>query len=578
VNLWRILIHYLKPHWLLLLAVMVFQFVQSMASLSLPTLNADIINKGVATGDTGYILSTGGLMLLIAVGQVAGSILATYFGSRLAMQVGREIRGDVFAKVGKFSERDVALFGTPSLITRSTNDVLQIQMLVLMGSTMLLSAPILAVGGVITALGLDFNLSIIMAVSVPVVLVVIGFLLSRMIPLFRLMQVRIDRINQVLREQLTGVRVVRAFVREKTETARFDEANAEVTETALRSGRLMAFMFPTVLIVLNISSIAVLWLGAYRVDSGQMEIGTVMAFLQYLMQILMAVMMSMFMAMMIPRAAVCADRVAEVVNTEPSVVASLNPATTSLSTGQIELDDVSFAYPGAEKPVLAGMSFTIQPGTTTAIIGPTGSGKTTMINLMARLVDPTEGKISIDGVALRDLDMDELWSKIGLIPQKAFLFSGTVADTLRYGRETATDEELWKALEIAQAKDFVEKLPEGLNAPVVQGGTNFSGGQRQRLAIARAIVKQPEVLIFDDSFSALDLTTDAKLRQALTKELPTVTKIIVGQRVASIRHADQIVVCQDGKVSGLGTHEELLKTNLNYQEIVASQLTAEEAA
>ncbi len=557
---------------------MVFQFGQSMASLALPTLNADIINKGVATGDTGYILSTGGLMLLIAVGQVAGSILATYFGSRLAMQVGREIRGDVFAKVGKFSERDVALFGTPSLITRSTNDVLQIQMLVLMGSTMLLSAPILAVGGVITALGLDFNLSIIMAVSVPVVLVVIGFLLSRMIPLFRLMQVRIDRINQVLREQLTGVRVVRAFVREKTETARFDEANAEVTETALRSGRLMAFMFPTVLIVLNISSIAVLWLGAYRVDSGQMEIGTVMAFLQYLMQILMAVMMSMFMAMMIPRAAVCADRVAEVANTEPSVVASLNPATTSLSTGQIELDDVSFAYPGAEKPVLAGMSFSIQPGTTTAIIGPTGSGKTTMINLMARLVDPTEGKISIDGVALRDLDMDELWSKIGLIPQKAFLFSGTVADTLRYGRESATDEELWKALEIAQARDFVEKLPEGLNAPVVQGGTNFSGGQRQRLAIARAIVKQPEVLIFDDSFSALDLTTDAKLRQALTKELPTVTKIIVGQRVASIRHADQIVVCQDGKVSGLGTHEELLKTNLNYQEIVSSQLTAEEAA
>jgi ATP-binding cassette, subfamily B, multidrug efflux pump len=578
VNLWRILIHYLKPHWVLLLSVMVFQFVQSMASLSLPTLNADIINKGVAKGDTGYILSTGGLMLLIALGQVAGSILATYFGSRLAMSVGRDIRGEVFAKVGKFSERDVALFGTPSLITRSTNDVQQIQMLVLMGSTMLLSAPILAVGGVITALGLDFNLSIIMAVAVPVLLVVIGFLLSRMIPLFRLMQDRIDRINLVLREQLTGVRVVRAFVRETTETGRFDEANAQVTETALKSGRLMAFMFPTVLIVLNFSSIAVLWLGAYRVDSGAMEIGTVMAFLQYLMQILMAVMMSMFMAMMIPRAAVCADRVSAVMKTEPSVVAAANPIRSDLKDGIIEFDEVTFAYPGAEKPVLGGMSFTIPAGTTTAIIGPTGSGKTTLINLIARLVDPTQGRVLIDGVALKDLATEDLWSKIGLIPQKAYLFSGAVADTLRYGRESATDEELWKALEIAQAKDFIEALPERLNAPVVQGGTNFSGGQRQRLAIARALVKLPEVLIFDDSFSALDLTTDAKLRQALARELPTVTKIIVGQRVASIKHADQIIVCQDGMVAGLGTHAELLKDNAIYQEIVASQMTAEEAA
>jgi ATP-binding cassette subfamily B multidrug efflux pump len=557
---------------------MIFQFAQSMASLALPTLNADIINKGVATGDTGYILNTGGLMLLISVGQVAGSIFATYFGSRLAMSVGRDIRGDIFAKVGKFSERDVSVFGTPSLITRSTNDVLQIQMLVLMGSTMLLSAPILAVGGVITALGLDFNLSIIMAVSVPVLLVVIGFLLSRMIPLFRLMQERIDRINQVLREQLTGVRVVRAFVREKTETARFDEANALVTETALKSGRLMAFMFPTVLIVLNLSSIAVLWLGSYRVDSGAMEIGTVMAFLQYLMQILMAVMMSMFMAMMIPRAAVCADRVAEVVHTEPSVVATKNPVSAKTNTGTIQFDEVTFAYPGAEKAVLGDMNFTINAGTTTAIIGPTGSGKTTLINLIARLVDPTQGKVIFDGVPLQSLDMDDLWKRIGLIPQKAYLFTGTVAETLRYGREGATDEELWKALEIAQAKDFIEALPDKLNAPVVQGGTNFSGGQRQRLAIARALVKNPEVLIFDDSFSALDLTTDAKLRQALAKELPHTTKIIVGQRVASIKHADQIVVCQDGKVSGLGTHAELLKSNAIYQEIVASQMTAEEAA
>jgi ATP-binding cassette subfamily B protein len=571
-------VQYLKPHWALLIAVLAFQFVQSMASLSLPTLNADIINKGVATGDTAYILSTGGLMLFITLVQVAGAILATYFGSRLAMTVGREIRGEVFSQVGRFSERDVATFGTPSLITRSTNDVQQIQMLVLMGSTMLLSAPILAIGGVITAFGLDFNLSLIMAVSVPVLLVVIGFLLSKMVPLFRLMQDRIDAINRVLREQLTGVRVVRAFVREDTETKRFSTANEEVTDTALKTGRLMAFMFPTVMIVLNLSSVAVLWFGSYLVDSGEMEIGTVMAFLQYLMQILMAVMMSMFMAMMIPRAAVCADRVTEVMQTESSVVASSNPIKSSQNTGNIEFTGAAFSYPGAEKPVLTDLNFKIKAGTTTAIIGPTGSGKTTLINLIARLVDPTEGRIRIDDVALQDLDPDELWKKIGLIPQKAFLFSGTVAQTLRYGRETATDEELWKALEIAQAKDFVQALPEKLDAPVVQGGTNFSGGQRQRLAIARALVKNPEVLIFDDSFSALDLTTDAKLRQALAKELPTVTKIIVGQRVASIKHADQIVVVQDGKLAGLGTHTELLQDNAIYQEIVESQLTAEEAA
>ena len=578
MNLWRMLIQYLKPHWVLLLAVMVFQVAQSMASLSLPTLNADIINNGVAKADTGYILATGALMLLISLGQVAGSILATYFGSKLAMTAGREMRGQVFAQVGRFSERDVATFGAPSLITRSTNDVLQIQMLVLMGSTMLLSAPILAVGGVVAALGLDLSMSVIMAVSVPVLLVVIGFLLARMIPLFRLMQERIDAINRVLREQLTGVRVVRAFVRETTETARFDEANVNVTETALKSGRLMAFMFPIVMVVLNMSSIAVLWLGAYRVDSGAMQIGTVMAFLQYLMQILMAVMMSMFMAMMIPRAAVCADRVTEVMKTVPSVVSTLAPIKSKNSTGMIAFDDVTFAYPGAEKAVLSGMTFEIKAGTTTAIIGSTGSGKTTLVNLMARLVDPSEGRILVDDVPLQSFDTENLWSKIGLVPQKAYLFSGTVADTLRYGREEATDAELWKALEIAQAKDFIEAIPEGLKASVVQGGTNFSGGQRQRLAIARALVKQPEVLIFDDSFSALDLTTDAKLRQALARELPHITKVIVGQRVASIKHADQIIVCQDGKVAGLGTHAELLAGNEIYQEIVESQMTAEEAA
>ena len=578
MNLWRILIHYLKPHWFLILAILIFQFAQSMASLSLPTLNADIINLGVAKGDTDYILKTGGLMLLVSFGQIAASVTATYFGSRLAMSVGREIRGDVFAQVGRFSERDVNTFGTPSLITRSTNDVLQIQMLVLTGSTMLLSAPILAVGGVVTALGLDLNLSVIMAVSVPLLLVIIGFLLSKMIPLFRLMQERIDRINQVLREQLTGVRVVRAFVRERIETARFADSNDQLTQTALRSGRLMAFMFPSVMIVLNVSSIAVLWLGAYRVDAGKMEIGTVMAFLQYLMQILLAVMMSMFMSMMIPRAAVCADRVTAVMKTVPSIKPPTDSVSSVENAGSVVFEDVTFSYPGAEKPVLAGMSFSITPGSTTAIIGPTGSGKTTLINLMSRLVDPTSGRILIDGVPLQNLATDDLWSKIGLIPQKAYLFTGTIADTLRYGRPEASDDDLWRALETAQAADFVRALPEGLQAPVVQGGTNFSGGQRQRLAIARALAKKPEVLIFDDSFSALDLATDAKLRQALSADAAGATKVIVGQRVASIKHADQIIVCQDGKIVGLGTHAALLASNAVYQEIVASQLTAEEAA
>ncbi len=578
MNLWKTLVRYIRPHWPLLVGVLVFQFAQAIASLALPTLNANIIDLGVAKGDIPYILSTGSIMLGVSLAQIIGSITAVYFGSRLAMLVGRDLRQQVFHQVGTFSERDMNTFGAPSLITRNTNDILQIQMLVLSGCTLLLSAPILAIGGVVMALRLDLDLSIIMAVSVPILLAVVGLLLSRMVPLFRLMQSRIDRINQVLREQLTGIRVVRAFVRESVETQRFDAANVAVTETALRSGRLMALMFPSVMIVLNLSSVAVLWFGAYQVDAGNMQIGTVMAFLQYLMQILMAVMMSMFMAMMIPRAAVCADRVTEVLATQSDVTPPAHPVIPRQRDGRIVFDDVSFTYPGAEIAVLSHLSFTVEPGTTTAIVGSTGSGKTTLINLIPRLVDPTAGQVVVNGVDARDLDVNYLWSLIGLVPQKAFLFSGTVASNLRYGKDSASDEELWHALEVAQARDFVEKLELGLDAPVVQGGTNFSGGQRQRLAIARALVKRPEILIFDDSFSALDLSTDARLRQALNKDAAGTTRIIIGQRIASIRDADQILVLDDGAIAGIGSHDDLLATNATYQEIVSSQLSAAEAS
>ena len=578
MNLWNILVSNIRPYWKTLLAILVFQAAQATASLSLPTMNADIIDKGVATGDIAFIWSSGGQMLLVSLGQIASSILATYFGARLSMAVGRDLRAGVFRQVGRFSERDLAVFGAPSLITRNTNDVLQIQTLVFMGSTMMLSAPILAVGGVIMALRIDLNLSIIMAISVPVLLALIGLLLSKMIPLFRLMQVRIDRINQVLREQLTGMRVVRAFVRESSETKRFANANDEVTETALRSGQLQALMFPIVQIVLNLSYVAVLWLGAYQVDAGKMQIGTVMSFLQYMMQILIAVMMSMFMAMMIPRSTVSADRITEILNIEPSVSASPSPVKDLQRLGNVRFEGVSFSYPGAERPVLEDLSFTVPAGSTTAIIGSTGSGKTTLINLIARLADPSSGTVFVDEVSAKDMQPLELWSLIGLIPQKGFLFTGTIASNLRYGREEATEDELWKALEIAQAADFVKALPDGLQSAVVQGGTNFSGGQRQRLAIARALVKNPQILIFDDSFSALDLSTDARLRQALTSQLPNITKVIVGQRIASIKHADEIIVLEDGRVAGIGTHSQLLASNATYQEIVGSQLSAEEAA
>jgi ATP-binding cassette subfamily B protein len=574
----RLLKHHLKPYWGLLCAVVVFQLAQSMASLYLPTLNADIIDKGVATGDTGYILSTGGWMLLITLGQVACSIAAVYFGAKAAMAVGRDLRRGVFRKVGEFSEREVSAFGAPSLITRSTNDVQQVQMLVLMTCTMLVSAPILAIGGVIMAMRQDLELSWLIAVSVPVLLVAVGLIVTRMVPLFRLMQKRLDRVNLVLREQLTGIRVIRAFVREPLETDRFEVANAEITDTATRAGRLMVLMFPIVMAVLNVSSVAVLWFGAFRVDAGSMEVGTLMAFLQYLMQILMSVMMATFMAVMIPRASVSADRIGEVLGTASSVVVPSAPVTELRAHGVIRLEDVSFAYPGAEQPVLRGLDVEVAPGTTTAVIGSTGAGKTTLVNLLPRLFDATEGRVLIDGVDVRDLDPELLWSRIGLVPQKPYLFSGSVASNLRYGNPDATDDELWHALEIALGRDFVAAMPGGLSAPIAQGGTNVSGGQRQRLAIARALVKRPEIYVFDDSFSALDVATDARLRRALKEHVGDATMFIVAQRVSSITDADQILVLEDGLITARGTHEQLLESSVTYEQIVSSQLSAEEAA
>ncbi|WEO78340.1 ABC transporter ATP-binding protein [Cryobacterium sp. SO2] len=573
--LWKLLVHYLRPHWRLLVAVVVFQLAQSIASLYLPSLNADIIDEGVATGDTGYILRTGGVMLLITLGQIICAIIAVYFGAKAAMALGRDLRGAVFTRVGEFSEQEVSRFGAPSLITRSTNDVQQVQMLVLTTCTLLVSAPILCVGGIIMAMRQDLELSWLIAVSVPVLLVAVGLIIVRMVPLFRVMQVRIDTVNRVLREQLTGIRVIRAFVREDVETRRFGRANTDVTDTALQAGRLMALMFPVVMLVLNVSSVAVIWFGAFRIEDGSMQVGTLIAFLSYLMQILMAVMMATFMAVMIPRATVSADRIGEVLDTESSVRPPLNPVNATIGHGELELRGVGFAYPGADQPVLSDISFVARPGYTTAIIGSTGSGKTTLVNLMPRLFDATSGTVLFGGVDVRELNPDLLWGHIGLVPQKPYLFSGTVRSNLLYGKPDASEAEIWQALETAQARDFVERLDGGLDAPIAQGGTNVSGGQRQRLAIARALVKRPELYIFDDSFSALDLATDSRLRAALAEDVSDATMIIVAQRVSTIIDADQILVVEDGRIVASGTHEELLETSTTYQEIAASQLAAE---
>jgi ATP-binding cassette subfamily B multidrug efflux pump len=574
----RLLRSFLRPYRRPLVAVVLLQFVGTMASLYLPSLNADIIDLGVARGDTDYIMRTGGWMLLVSLLQILCSVAAVYLGARTAMAFGRDVRAGIFEQVNRFSAREVARFGAPSLITRNTNDVQQVQMLVLMSCTMLVAAPIMSVGGVVMALREDLGLSRLMLVSVPVLAIALGLVIRRMVPGFRLMQTRIDTVNRVLREQITGIRVVRAFVREPYERDRFGVANADLTATALRVGRLMALIFPVVMLVLNVSSVAVLWFGAQRVDAGQIQIGALTAFLQYLMQILMAVMMATFMLMMVPRAAVCAERIVEVLDTESSVVPAADPLIAVTRQAELELRRVAFQYPGASAPVLHDISFRAGPGRTTAIIGSTGAGKTTLLTLIPRLVDPTAGAVLVDGVDVRLLEPDEVWRRIGLVPQRPYLFSGTVASNLRYGNPDATDEELWQALEIAQGRDFVAQMPGGLDAPIAQGGTNVSGGQRQRLAIARALVRQPEIYLFDDSFSALDLGTDARLRAALRPVTADAAVVIVAQRVSTIVDADQIIVLEDGGVVGMGRHEDLLENCPTYAEIVASQQTAEVTA
>ena len=568
---------YLTPYRREIAIIVALQFVATMAVLYLPSLNADIIDDGVAKGDTGYIIRTGSVMLVVSLVQILCSVGAVYVGARTASLLGRDLRSSLFHHVGSFSGRELAHFGAPSLITRTTNDVQQVQMLVLMTFTMMVTAPIMMVGGVLMAVREDVGLSWLVAVSVPLLFASVGLIASRMVPGFREMQTRIDAVNRVMREQITGIRVVRAFVREPVETERFGRANEDLARVAVRVGRWMATMFPVVMLILNVSSVAVLWFGGHRVDEGAMQVGSLTAFLAYLVQILMAVMMASFMLMMVPRAAVCADRITEVLDTGTSVVPPAEPVTEPTGSG-LRMRGVSFTYPGAEAPVLRDVDLDVRPGTTLAVIGSAGAGKTTLVNLVPRLFDVTDGVVEVEGVDVRRLDPDVLWSRIGLVPQKAFLFSGTVASNLRYGKPDATDEEMWQALEIAQARDFVEAMPGGLEAPIAQGGTNVSGGQRQRLAIARAVIRRPAIYLFDDAFSALDLATDARLRAALAPHTTDAAVLVVAQRVSTIIDADEILVLEDGEVVGRGTHDELLRDNPTYQEIVASQLTPEEAA
>lgn len=568
----RLLRTYLRPYRRELTAVVLLQLVGTMAMLYLPSLNADIIDRGVALGDTQYIVSTGAWMLAVSLAQIVSSIVAVYFGARAAMSFGRDLRSAIFHRVGAFSGREVAQFGASSLVTRVTNDVQQVQMAVVLTCTMLVAAPIMGVGGIIMALQEDVGLSWLVLVSVPLMAVLVGLIIRRMVPQFRRMQRRIDEVNRVLREQITGVRVVRAFVREPYETRRFGTANEELTDTALRAGRLMALVFPTIMLVFNASSVAVLWFGASRIDAGQLGVGALTAFMQYLLQILMSVMMATFMTMMVARAAVSAERIVEVLDTESSVRPPANPVTHVAGDGAVEFRNVSFQYPGAEAPVLRGLSFRAEAGQTTAIVGSTGAGKTTLLSLIPRLFDVTGGAVRLDGVDVRELDLDLLWSRTGLVPQKPYLFSGTVASNLRYGNPDATDEELWRCLEIAQARDFVEAMPGGLDAPIAQGGTNVSGGQRQRIAIARALAHRPAIYLFDDSFSALDLGTDARLRAALRPVAARSVVLVVAQRVSTIVDADQILVMDNGQVVGVGRHDELLASCPTYAEIVESQL------
>ncbi|MFH0175892.1 ABC transporter ATP-binding protein [Streptomyces cacaoi] len=574
----RLLRTYLRPYKKPIALLVALQFLQTCATLYLPTLNAHIIDNGVVEGDTGYILSFGGVMIGISLAQVVCNIGAVYYGARTASALGRDVRAAVFDRVQSFSARELGQFGAPSLITRTTNDVQQIQMLALMTFTLMVSAPIMCVGGVVLALGLDVPLSAVLVAVVPVLGICVTLIVRRLRPLFRSMQVKLDTVNRVLREQITGNRVIRAFVRDEFEQQRFRKANADLTDVSLKSGNLLALMFPVVMTTVNLSSIAVVWFGAHRIDSGGMQIGDLTAFLAYLMQIVMSVMMATFMFMMVPRAEVCAERIQEVLDTSSSVVPPVAPVTELRRHGHLEIRGAGFRYPGAEEPVLKSIELVARPGETTAVIGSTGSGKSTLLGLVPRLFDATEGEVLVDGVAVAEVDPVLLAKTVGLVPQRPYLFAGTVATNLRYGNPDATDEELWHALEVAQAKGFVEGLENGLDSPIAQGGTNVSGGQRQRLAIARTLVQRPEIYLFDDSFSALDYATDAALRAALGRETAEATVVIVAQRVATIREADRIIVLDEGLVVGTGTHRELMADNETYREIVLSQLTEAEAA
>ena len=570
----RLIRRCLRPYAGLFLCVLVLQFAQVMASLYLPTLNADIIDEGVATGDAGYIWRMGVFMLVVSVGQGVCSVAATYLAARAAMSMGRDLRGEVFERVSGFSEREITAFGAGSLITRNTNDVQQVQMLVMMGCTMLVTAPVMAVGGIIMAITRAPGLSWLIGVSVPVLLVAVGLIVGRMLPLFRSYQDRLDAINRVMREQLTGIRVIRAFVREEAETERFEDANTDIAWVGERVGRLFVLLFPLVMLVLDVTIVGVIWFGGHQVGDGGVEVGTLIAFMSYLMQILMGIVMASFMTIMIPRAAVCAERISEVLATPPTITSSPDAVDTFPAPGTVEMRDVTFVYPDADARVLAEVSFTVQPGTTTAIVGSTASGKSTVVRLLARLLEASSGQVLIGGTDVREADPEALWAQMGLVPQQPFLFAGTVASNLRLGREEATDDELWEALEVAQAAGFVSAMDGGLEATIAQGGTNVSGGQRQRLAIARALVRRPDILIFDDSFSALDVSTDARLREAMGPATAGITKVIVAQRVSTITEADQILVLDGGHLVGSGTHTELLATCPVYREIVTSQLGA----
>ncbi|MFF1529014.1 ABC transporter ATP-binding protein [Cellulomonas sp. NPDC058312] len=574
----RLLTRYLRPYRRLLVGVLVFQLGSALAMLYLPSLNAKIVDQGVALGDTGYIWRTGALMLAVSLGQIVAAVIATYFAARAAMQVGRDLRDDVFGRVSGFSEREISRFGAGSLITRNTNDVQQVQMLAMMGATMLVTAPLLAVGGIIMALRQDVGLSWLIAVAVPALLLIAGLIISRMVPLFRSFQTKLDAVNRIMREQLTGVRVVRAFVREDIEQERFRGANTDIMVVGRKIGSLFVVLFPLAMLVLNVTVVGVIWFGGIEVDNGSVQIGTLLAFMQYIGQILMGVLMASFMTVMIPRAAVSAERISEVLASESTLAEPTEPVRTAPRPGEVAFEDVTFAYPEAEHAVLSGVTFTAEPGQTVAVIGSTGAGKTTLVSLIPRLFDATGGVVRVGGVDVRDLELETLWTQIGLVPQRPFLFAGTVASNLRLGQEDASEADLWRALEIAQASDFVQQMDGGLDARIAQGGTNVSGGQRQRLAIARAIVRRPSVLVFDDSFSALDLATDARLRAALWRELPEVTKVVVAQRVSTVTSADAILVLEDGRVAGLGTHEQLLETNQTYREIAESQLAVEAGA